>query len=164
MKLKILVQYNCDTPAAFKICNIKKGDWIDLRAAESYIGSKGDFTLLSLGVAMQLPKGFEAIVNPRSSTFLKYNFIMPNSQGVIDNTYCGSTDIWKCPALFMGSGKVNKGDRICQFRIQLSQNASMWNKLKWLFSSKIEFKEVKQLNNIDRGGFGSTGKNTFINK
>ena len=106
---------------------------------------------------MDLPHGFEAIVAPRSSTPKNFGFIVPNSIGVIDNSYCGDNDQWKCPALFFGEGEVNRGDRICQFRIQLSQKATFWDKLKWFFSDGFEFIEVEQLGAVDRGGFGSTG-------
>lgn len=155
MKLKIYVKY---FDPVCGISFIQKGDWIDLRASADVSGKKGQLQLIPLGVAMRLPKGFEAIVNPRSSTPLKHGFTMPNSQGVIDNSYQGDTDYWMCPALFFKDGVINKGDRICQFRIQLSQRASVWDKLKWLFCSGIEFVEVEYLTAKNRGGFGSTGR------
>ena len=52
---------------------------------------------------------------------------------------------------------IEAGDRICQFRIQLSQKATMWQKIKWLLSSGIELVEVDDLGNENRLGFGSTG-------
>lgn len=162
--MKIKVKYvNDDSP---RLVSFKKGDWIDLFADENcevtgpYLsGKKVMFSnkLVSLGVSMKLPKGFEAVVNARSSTFSKFGFILWNSQGVIDGSYCGNRDIWKCPCLFIKEGMILRGDRICQFRIQLSQKATLWDKLRWLFSSKIEFVEVKNLEENDRGGFGSTG-------
>ena len=57
----------------------------------------------------------------------------------------------------MKATTIHKGDRICQFRIQLSQKATMWQKLKWLSSSGIELVEVDDLGDNNRGGFGSTG-------
>lgn len=155
MKLKVYIKY---FDSICELSFIQKGDWIDLRAASHIAGKKGELQLIPLGVAMKLPKGFEAIVNPRSSTFLKHGFIMPNSQGVIDNSYQGDTDCWMCPALFFKDGVVYRGNRICQFRIQLSQRASVWDKLKWLFCSGIEFVEVEHLTAKNRGGFGSTDK------
>lgn len=139
---------------------IEKGDWIDLYTAEqTEFRCRGDFQYISLGVAIQLPDGFEAIVAPRSSTPSKYGIIMPNSIGIIDNSYCSDKDIWKMPALCMrtGGSEVPANTRICQFRIQLSQKATFWQKFKWLFSSGIELVEVDHLNNPERGGFGSTG-------
>ena len=47
---------------------ISQGDWIDLRAAETVSLSKGEFKLISLGVGMILPDGYEAHIVPRSST------------------------------------------------------------------------------------------------
>ena len=157
---------------------IDKGDWIDLRANEN-INLKApkiettknkngqetqkvifDNKIFGLGVAMQLPDGFEAHVLPRSSTFKKTHTILVNSQGIIDQVYSGNTDEWKYWAIALNTSHIKKGDKICQFRIQLSQKATFWQKLKWLFSSKIELVQVDHLDNKDRGGFGSTDKET----
>lgn len=123
---------------------IPNGDWIDLRAAEYVELKQGEFKLISLGVAMQLPEGYEAHVAPRSSTFKNFGVIQTNSIGVIDNSYCGNNDIWKFPAFALRDTFINVGDRICQFRIVKKQPS-------------IKFEKVENLNNVDRGGFGSTG-------
>lgn len=137
---------------------IDKGDWIDLKSADTY-ELKGKHTpkMVSLGVAMQLPEGYEAVVLPRSSSFKNFGFMQTNSQGVIDCSYNGDTDEWKLPLISVNKGTINKGDRVCQFRIQLSQKATIWQKIKWLFTNKIELIKVDSLNNKTRGGFGSTG-------
>lgn len=155
---------------------ISKGDWIDLHTAEDVTisapqagvqyekdGNKfRDVTfsnkLIRLGIAMALPKGYEALIVPRSSTFNNFLIIQPNSPGIIDYTFSGNDDEWRLPAIALGSTEIKKGDRICQFRIQLSQKATFWQKIKWLFTSKIEFDWVDQLDNVSRGGFGTTGK------
>ena len=129
-----------------KIKEIAVGDWIDLRAAETVALNKGDFALINLGVSMKLPNGYEAHVVPRSSTFKKWGVLQTNSMGVIDNSYSGTNDIWRFPALAMRDTVINKNDRICQFRIVKRQPT-------------IEFNEVDTLDSIDRGGFGSTGAN-----
>lgn len=121
-----------------------KSDWIDLRAAEDVILKKGEFKLISLGVAMELPKGYEAHIVPRSSTFMKFGIIQTNHLGVIDETYCGNNDVWKYPALAMRDTEISLNDRICQFRIVKHQPT-------------IEFNQVDDLGNKERGGFGSTG-------
>lgn len=122
-----------------------KSDWIDLRASEDVEFKKGEFKLIPLGVAMELPNGYEAHVVPRSSTFKNFGLIMTNSEGIIDNTYCGDNDMWKFPAIAMRDTIVHKNDRICQFRIMRNQ-------------PEIIFKEVEHLEGVDRGGFGSTGE------
>lgn len=129
-----------------KIKEIAVGDWIDLRAAETVAMNTGDFKLISLGVSMKLPDGYEAHVVPRSSTFKKWGVLQTNSMGVIDNSYSGTNDIWRFPALAMRDTVINKNDRICQFRIMKRQPI-------------IEFEEVDTLDSVDRGGFGSTGAN-----
>lgn len=163
MKLKIKIKRINDLVNFPKI--IDKGEWIDLEAAETAIfaapsmrrGTPFDFKLIPLGVAMKLPEGFEAHILPRSSTFKNFGIIMENSQGIVDNSYSSNEDEWKFPAVALQPTTVNIGDRICQFRIELSQKATLWQKLKWLFSSGIELVEVEDLGNEVRGGFGSTG-------
>lgn len=127
-----------------KVAAIKNGDWIDLRAAEAVEMKAGDFKLISLGISMKLPEGYEAHVVPRSSTFKKCGVLQVNSMGVIDNSYCGENDIWKFPALAIRNTTINEGDRICQFRIVKKMG-------------DIDFIEVEHMEDEDRGGFGSTG-------
>lgn len=122
-----------------------KSDWYDLRAAETVTMLKGDFRLISLGVAMELPRGYEAHVVPRSSTFKNFGVLQTNGMGIIDEAYKGNGDQWFFPALAMRNTTIKKGDRICQFRIVQKQ-------------PPIEFIEVEHIDNEDRGGHGSTGK------
>ena len=145
MKKKIEIKYH-DSQLS-RIEKISVGDWIDLRTAENVALHESDFKLISLGVSIKLPKGYEAIIVPRSSTFGRYGIIMTNSMGVIDESYSGNNDIWKFPAYCLKDYTyIPKDTRICQFRIIKHQ-------------PKIEFKEVSQLNSFNRGGFGSTGIN-----
>ncbi len=122
-----------------------KSDWIDLRSAEDVTLKQGEFYLISLGVSIQLPQGYEAVIVPRSSTFHNFGIIQTNHMGVIDETYCGDNDVWRMPALAVRDTQIRVNDRICQFRIQKHQ-------------PQILFEEVQQLGNPDRGGIGSTGK------
>ena len=115
------------------------------------------YYIAKLGVAMQLPKGYEAIVVPRSSSFKKYGILQTNSIGVIDCSYCGDDDEWGMPMVATRAVIIPKGTRVAQFRIQLSQKATVWQKLKWLFSGSIKLKKVESLGNKNREGFGSTG-------
>ncbi len=121
-----------------------KSDWIDLRASETVELKTGDFKLIPLGVAMELPAGYEAHVVPRSSTFQNYGILQTNSCGVIDGSYCGDQDMWKMPVYATRDTVIEKGDRICQFRIMENQ-------------PEIVFEETESLENGDRGGFGTTG-------
>lgn len=127
-----------------KIEKISKGDWIDLRAAEDITIKQGEFKLIPLGVAMQIPDGYEAHIVPRSSTFRNWGIIQTNSIGIIDNSYCGDGDQWMMPVYATRDTEIHINDRICQFRIVENQ-------------PQIEFEEVESLGNNDRGGFGSTG-------
>lgn len=127
-----------------KIEKIAQGDWIDLRAAETVELKAGDFKIISLGVSMKLPDGYEAHIVPRSSTFKKWGILQTNHMGVIDNSYSGDNDIWGMPVLAMRDTVINKNDRICQFRIVKRMD-------------DLQFNEVEHLDGQDRGGFGSTG-------
>lgn len=114
-------------------------------------------TLIGLGFAMEIPEGFKANLYPRSSTYSKWGIIFGNHVGQIDSTYCGNNDEWKVNAIALRATEIHIGDKIAQFEIVPSSKATCWQKLKWLFSSKIEFVEVECLEHHDRGGFGTTG-------
>ena len=94
-----------------------KSDWIDLRVAEDVTLKAGEFRLISMGVSMQLPQGYEMLLVPRSSTFKNFGLIQTNSMGVIDETYCGDEDIIRMPVYATRDTEVHVNDRICQFRI-----------------------------------------------
>lgn len=138
----IKVRYHTDI---YPIEKTDNGDWIDLRAAEDVDMKAGDFKLISLGVSMQLPSGYEALIVPRSSTFKHWGIIQTNHCGVIDNSYCGDNDIWMFPALATRDVLIEKNSRICQFRIQKKMN-------------NVAFETVDRLENPDRRGFGSSGR------
>ena len=139
---KIKIQYlEADTPRLEYIDG--KSDWIDLRAAEDVELKAGEFRLIHLGVAMQLPKGYEAHIVPRSSTFKNFGVLQANHMGVVDESYCGPGDWWRFPALAMRDTVIRKNDRICQFRIMKHQPALVF--------------EEGTLSGENRGGFGSTG-------
>ena len=140
---RIKIVYHSDID---KIKRISTGDWIDLRSAEDVKLKAGDFKLISLGVSMELPKGYEAHIVPRSSTFKTWGIIQTNSMGIVDESYRGDSDIWKMPVYATRDTIIHKNDRICQFRIMEHQPA-------------IEFEEVNHLEGVERGGFGVTGKN-----
>lgn len=127
-----------------KLNKLACGDWIDLRAAKDIRLKKGEFALISLGVAMKLPRGYEAHVAPRSSTFKKWGIIQTNSIGIIDGSYCGDADQWMMPVYATRDTVIYKNDRVCQFRIMKNQ-------------PKIKFQTVDKLEGTNRGGFGTTG-------
>lgn len=171
---KIKVRYFNSEP----IKAIEKGDWIDLTSSTSEkvygptVETKTfenadampinvvhfNTCTLPLGIAMQLPAGYEAVIVARSSTFKHFHIMATNAMGVIDNSYRGDEDEWKFQCIAFEDGFVNAGDRICQFKIQLSQKATVWQKIKWIFTSKFEFIKVPLFDCESRGGFGTTGK------
>lgn len=140
--MQIDVKYHADIDP---LTITENGDWIDLRAAEEVELKAGEFKLISLGVSMKLPYGFEALVIPRSSTFKHWGILQTNHCGLIDNSYCGDNDIWFFPALATRDTLIERNSRICQFRIQKKM-------------PMIEFNAVDHLEGTNRGGFGSTGR------
>ena len=100
--------------------------------------------MIDLGVSMELPEGYEAILAPRSSLFKNTGLIVTNSIGIIDNSYCGPEDHWKLSVYATRDTEVHKNDRIAQFRVQRIQ-------------PELFFKTVDSLENPNRDGFGSTG-------
>ena len=144
--LNIKVRYHKELyPDLLPIEVINKGDWIDLRVAEEIVMKAGEFKIIPLGVSIELPAGYSAIVAPRSSTFKRYGILMTNSIGVIDESYKGDGDIWGFPAYATRDITIPVNERICQFTI--------------IRKPIIQIEEVESLSdNEDRGGFGSTGK------
>lgn len=139
---KIKIKYLRDVE---KVERISVGDWIDLRAAETVRINPGEYKAIPLGVAMELPRGYEALVAPRSSLFKRYGVMLANSIGIIDESYKGDGDEWHFMAYATTYTTIPKGERICQFRIIKHQPS-------------IKFIEVATLGNADRGGIGSTGR------
>ena len=148
MKIKIKYFDN-----AKELNMIEKGNWCDLYANKDMFIPEGEKMMIPLGVAMQLPEGYEAHVVPRSSTFKTWGIIQTNHIGIIDNSYCGDNDQWFYPGYCLEPKNfidnqygtlIKKGDKIAQFRIIEVQ-------------PKLEFEKVELLGNKDRGGFGSTG-------
>lgn len=138
---KIKIKYIRDID---KIERIAVGDWIDLRAAEDVFMKAGEYKMIPLGIAMELPKGYEALVAPRSSAFKKYRVLLANSIGIIDESYKGDNDEWNFLAYAVEDTAILKNERICQFRIIKHQ-------------PRIKLLEVSTLGNADRSGIGSTG-------
>ena len=125
---------------------VKDGsDWVDLRCAETIHLTAGQYKQIPLGVAMQLPPGYEAHVVPRSSTFKKYGVLLANGIGIIDGAYCGDNDQWHFLAYPTRDAVIEKNERICQFRIVKNQ-------------PDVDIVTVENLNNPDRNGIGSTGR------
>ena len=120
------------------------GSWIDLYTYKETVLSKGDFKIISLGVAMKLPEGYEANFVPRSSTFKRWGVIQTNHFSVIDPSYCGNDDMWGLPVFATRNVVIPAGTRLCQFRINKVQPV-------------INFEEVENLSSDSRGGFGTSG-------
>jgi dUTP pyrophosphatase len=142
--LKVKVKYHNEELIPIK--KLDNGDWVDLRASEDVVMQAGDFKLISLGISIQAPSGYELNIVPRSSTYKNFGIIQANHFGIVDESYNGNNDIVKFPAIALRDTTINLNDRICQFRLNKKQPG-------------LIFETVSFLGNEDRGGFGSTGVN-----
>ena len=122
-----------------------KSDWIDLRVAENVSMKQGEYRLISMGISVEIPKGYEMLIVPRSSAYKNFGILQTNAMGVIDESFCGDNDIIHMPILAMRDTEIHINDRIGQFRLMPHQ-------------PEVHFIEVDHLDNEDRGGFGTTGK------
>ena len=144
--MKLRIKYLQD---ATRMNKITKGNWIDVYAYEDTFVPEGERAMINLGFALELPKGWEGHLAPRSSTFKTWGIIRTNSVGVVDDTYIGDNDQWHMPVYCLQAKHDNgtwirTGDKIGQFRIMEVM-------------PEIEFEEVESFGNQDRGGFGTTG-------
>lgn len=142
-----------------KLVLTEKGDCIDLRVSKVYVVGqngkesqefplkyhKGDTLFFKLGVGMKLPKGYKANIYPRSSTFKNYGFILTNSVGIIDNSYCHEGDEWCAMIYCTRDGVIEYGDRILQFEPVP------------VYTHNFRYDVVEELEEGARGSYGSTG-------
>lgn len=140
--LTIKVKYHADIDP---LKQIVIGDAIDVRAAEDVDLKYMEHTNISLGFSCQLPKGYFALLLPRSSTFKRWGIIQSNSGGVIDESFCSDEDVWAMPVVALRTDvHIKKNERIGQFIILPKM-------------PPVQFETVDTLGNEKRGGFGSTG-------
>jgi dUTP pyrophosphatase len=121
---------------------------MDIRAfiEEKISISPLDRVLVPTGLFLEIPKGFEAQIRPRSGLAIKQGMTCLNSPGTIDADYRGEIKV----ILINLSNEVQtieNGDRIAQMVFQKVD--------------QIEWLQVDQIDSTERntGGFGHTGKN-----
>lgn len=84
---------------AVKLKKISKGNWIDVYANKDVFVALNERAMIPLGFALELPKGWEGHLAPRSSTFKTWGIIQTNGVGVVDDTYIGDNDEWHMPEI-----------------------------------------------------------------
>lgn len=130
----------------YRLVKHEKGNWIDMYANETVELKAGESKKIDLGVGINVPEGFDVLIAPRSSTYKNWGITLTNSLGIGDDTFVGPGDFYRFPALAHRDTKINKGDRICQFRLLEAMPKDM----------KL-FVAERSLGEVTRGGFGSTG-------
>lgn len=120
------------------------GGCVDLYNYDELCLKAGERGFINFGISMKLPEGYDALIFPRSSTFNRYGILLTNSVGYIDNSYNGTDDYWKACVYATRDITIPRGTRCFQFRIIKKQ-------------PEINFIQRDNLNNINRGGFGSSG-------
>lgn len=122
----------------------------DLYAVEDVVFGPWETRIVKTNIAIKLLEGFEAQIRPRSSTVLETPLIIANSPGTIDSDYSGDNDRIGIIAKNLSNDyyTVHKGDRLAQLIIAQYYRA--------------DWQEVDKLDDVDRGGFGSTGEKEEI--
>jgi dUTP pyrophosphatase len=117
---------------------------MDLRAVEDATLEPGVPRLVSTGLTLELPPGFEGQVRPRSGLALKHSITMPNSPGTIDPGYRGELRV-----ILLNLGRepytVRTGDRIAQLIV------ARYERVEWLEGDLADSER-------GLGGFGSSGR------
>ena len=144
MEAKLKIKYHVKELEKLRYID-GKSDWIDLRVAENVSMKQGEYRLISMGISVEIPKGYEMLIVPRSSAYKNFGILQTNAMGVVDESFCGDNDIIHMPILAMRDTEIHINDRIGQFRLMPHQ-------------PEVHFIEVDHLDNKDRGGFGTTGK------
>lgn len=144
MEAKLKIKYHVKELEKLRYID-GKSDWIDLRVAENVSMKQGEYRLISMGISVEIPKGYEMLIVPRSSAYKNFGILQTNAMGVVDESFCGDNDIIHMPILAMRDTEIHINDRIGQFRLMPHQ-------------LEVHFIEVDHLDNEDRGGFGTTGK------
>ena len=144
MEAKLKIKYHVKELEKLRYID-GKSDWIDLRVAENVSMKQGEYRLISMGISVEIPKGYEMLIVPRSSAYKNFGILQTNAMGVVDESFCGDNDIIHMPILAMRDTEIHINDRIGQFRLMSHQ-------------PEVHFIEVDHLDNEDRGGFGTTGK------
>lgn len=144
MEAKLKIKYHVKELEKLRYID-GKSDWIDLRVAENVSMKQGEYRLISMGISVEIPKGYEMLIVPRSSAYKNFGILQTNAMGVVDESFCGDNDIIHMPILAMRDTEIHINDRIGQFRLMPHQ-------------PEVHFIEVDHLDHEDRGGFGTTGK------
>lgn len=118
----------------------------DVRSVERIELVPGEFRMISLGLSVAIPEGYEIQIRPRSGLAARYGVTVLNAPGTVDSDYRGEMKV-----ILINHGpetfSVNPGDRIAQLVLVKVERA--------------HYEEVGQLEDTARGvgGFGSTGRN-----
>jgi dUTP pyrophosphatase len=119
---------------------------LDLRAAveEDHVLPPGERMLVPTGLVLELPRGWEGQIRPRSGLAIRNGISLLNSPGTIDSDYRGEVKVILAN-LGSDSFTISRGDRIAQLVVAPV--------------SRVEVLEAKEVSSTDRGsgGFGSTG-------
>ena len=124
---------------------VHKGDaGMDIYSIEDKVINPGEYVLISTGIAISIPYGYEAQVRPKSGLSANFGLTVLNTPGTIDCHYRGEIKVI-CINLGNNQYKVEKKKKIAQL---------VFNKVE-----EVSFEEVSELDETMRGkgGFGSTG-------
>lgn len=142
----------------------KEGDaGLDLTATSMYFDEYGNICY-GTGLAFEIPQGYVGLIFPRSS-ICKEQLLLSNAVGVIDSGYRGEVSFKFKPSMALDNRQCVKVDAEKLWSIAVRQNdiykvGDRIGQMIIMPYPSIEFEEVEELNETDRGdgGYGSTGK------
>ncbi len=146
IEIKIEKVEGCeDLPLPISASKFSSG--VDLLCAEAAdtVLKPGKRKLISTGIKIMIPEGYEGQIRPRSGLSLKHGITVLNTPGTIDSDYRG---IVKVILINLGEEdfKIQRGDRIAQLVIQK------------IFFPNFEIVETLDKTKRGEGGFGHTGR------
>lgn len=124
---------------------IKKGGWFDIPLSHDLYFKAGEVVKIVFDLRVKMPIGYEAIIQPRSSTLEKTGLIS-SGFGVIEDSYCGEDDYIGYRFYATKDGLVSAGSRLVQMRFQKKMENCFDHLVPDSFFTGVE----------SRGGFGST--------
>ena len=119
---------------------------MDIRSIEDVTIGPNRTSIVSTGIAVDIPDGYEIQVRPRSGLALKHGIMVLNTPGTIDPDYTGEIKVI-LHNVRDEAYKINKGDRIAQLVIARVIKLPI-----------EEVDEITKKTERGSGGFGSTGK------
>jgi dUTP pyrophosphatase len=141
--LKVKIQKICEDAVLPKYAH-ETDAGMDLYSVKRYVLKPRHRLLARTGLKMEIPRGYEMQIRPKSGLALKEGITVLNTPGTVDSDYRGE----------VGVILINHSSKTCRIEKNQKIAQAVFNKIE-----KAKLTEVKRVNETERGegGFGSTG-------